>query len=236
MDKVTVFETADGGSIPSRGTNQFMKQETIIKIIIFFVVVIVGGISIYYAFRENPLSNIPSISLPPMPSVDFGISDYENKQLGFKFSYPNDIFKLTENELSVNLKSDYFVDADMSGIPGNKKIHYFGFNFQLEKMPVFESIKQELPPVIDMIFPDGKLENFQASEGFAEKMTVVEKESYAILQGIEGVNIQYIFVPKNENETLLIKFMYIGDFLSPQISETEQKAVFEFIIATLEFI
>lgn len=213
-----------------------MKQETIVKIIIFVVVAIVGLTSIYYAFQENPLSNIPDISLPLMPSFDFGISDYQNEEIGISFSYPNEIFKITENGNNLNLKSDYFVDADMSGIPGNEKIHYFGFDFQLDKMPIFETIKKELPSVIDMIFPEEKLENFQTSEGFAEKMTVLEKESYTILQGIEGVNIQYVFIPKNENETLMIKFMYIGDFLSPQISEIEQKAVFEFILATLKFI
>ena len=215
---------------------QNMKQETIIKIIVFMIVAVVGGASVYYAFQENPFSNIPGISLPPLPSIDFGISEYQNKELGISFSYPNKIFKLTENSNNLNLKSDYFVDADMSGIPGNEKIHYFGFDFSLKKLPIFETIKQELPSVVDIVFPNNKLEDFQNSEGFTEKTTIAEKEAYAILQGIEGVNIQYIFIPKNKNETLLMQFMYIGDFLNPEISETEQKTVFEFIITTLEFI
>lgn len=213
-----------------------MKQETIIKIMVFVVITVVGGTSVYYAFQENPFSNIPDISLPPLPSIDFGILDYQNKELGISFSYPNEIFKITENLNNLNLKSNYFVNADMSGISGNEKIHYFGFDFSLKKLPVFEIIKQELPSVINIIFPNDKLEDFQISEGFTQKITIAEKESYIILQGIEGVNIQYIFVPKNENETLLIKFMYIGDFLNPEVSETEQKAVFEFILATLKFI
>jgi hypothetical protein len=215
---------------------QNMKQETIIKIIVFMIVTVVGGASVYYAFRENPFSNISDISLPPLPSIDFGISEYQNKELGISFSYPDKILKLTENELNINLKSQYFTDADMSGIPGNEKIHYFGFDFSLKKLPIFEAIKQEMPYIIDMVFPNNKLEDFQKSEGFTQKINIIEKESYSILQGIEGINIQYIFIPKNENETLMIKFMYIGDFLSPQISETEQKAVFEFILATLKFI
>jgi len=213
-----------------------MKQEKIIKIIIFFVIVIVGFISIKYAFQENPLSNIPGISLPPMPSIDLGIANYENKNLGIKFSYPDKILKLTENELDINLKSRYFTDTNMSGIPGNEKIHYFGFDFSLKKLPIFETIKQEMPYVLEIIFPNGKLEDFQNSEGFTQKTTIAGKESYAILQGVEGVNIQYIFIPKNDNETILMQFMYIGDFLKPEISETEQKAIFEFITATFEFI
>jgi hypothetical protein len=124
----------------------------------------------------------------------------------------------------------------MSGIPGNEKIHYFGFDFFLKKSSVFETIKQEMPYVMEMIFPNGKLEDFQDSEGFTQKITIAGKESYAILQGVEGVNIQYIFIPKNDSETILIQFMYIGDFLNPEISETEQKAIFEFIKATIEFI
>lgn len=213
-----------------------MKQETIIKIIVFMIVAVVGGTSVYYAFRENPFSDIPNISLPPLPSIDFGISEYQNKELGISFSYPDKIFKLTENSNNLNLKSDYFIDANMSDVPDNEKIHYFGFDFSLKKLPIFETIKQELPSVVDIVFPNNKLENFQNSEGFTEKTTIAEKEAYAILQGIEGVNIQYIFIPKNENETLLMQFMYIGDFLNPEISETEQKTVFEFIITTLEFI
>jgi hypothetical protein len=213
-----------------------MKQEKIVKIIIFFVIVIVGFISIKYAFQENPLSNIPGISLPPMPSIDLGIAEYENKNLGIKFSYPDEILKLTENELSINLKSQYFTDADMSGIPDNEKIHYFGFDFSLKKSSIFEAIKQEMPYVMEMIFPNDKLEDFQDNEGFTQKIVIAKKESYAILQGVEGVNIQYIFIPKNENETILMQFMYIGDFLNPEMSETEQKAIFEFIKATIEFI
>ncbi len=221
---------------PEAQSIYYMKQEKIVKIIIFFVIAIVGIISIKYAFQENPLANLPSISMPPLSSVNLGFTNYESKNLGIKFSYPNEILQLSELETDLNLKSKYFVDADMSGIPGNEKIHYFGFNFSLKKLPTFETIKQELPPIIDMIFPNDKLEDFQNSEGFTEKIMVAEKESYAILQGIEGINIQYIFVPKNENETLLIQFMYIGDFLNPEISETEQKAIFEFIKATMEFI
>jgi hypothetical protein len=218
------------------GTQRIMKQEKIVKIIIFFIIVIVGFISIKYAFQENPLSNIPGISLPPMPSIDLGIISYENKNLGIKFSYPDEILKLTESESNINLKSQYFTDADMSGIPGNEKIHYFGFDVSLKKLSIFETIKQELPSIVDIVFPNDKLEDFQNGEGFTEKITIAEKESYAVLQGIEGVNIQYIFIPKNDNETILMQFMYIGDFLNPEISETEQKAIFEFIATTLEFI
>ena len=213
-----------------------MKEEKIIKIVVTLVIIIVGGISIYQTFKENPLANIPSISLPPIPSVDLGIVKYENKNLGIKFSYPNDILQLSETENSIDLKSKYFVDADMSGIPGNEKIHYFGFDFEIKKSSIFEAIKQELPFVIEIAFPNNKLEGFQSSDKFAEKITITQKESYSFLMGIEGVNIQYIFVPKNENETLLIKFMYIGDVLSPAISESDQKAIFEFITTTLEFI
>jgi len=213
-----------------------MKQETIIKIFVTLIIIIVGSLSIYYAFKENPLANTPGISLPPMPSINLGIANYENKNLGIKFSYPEETLQLSESENNVNLKSRYFVDADMSGIPGNEKIHYFGFDFSLKKSSIFEAIKQELPFVISTTFPNNKLEDFQGSEGFAEKITIVQKESYSFLLGIEGVNIQYVFIPKNENETLLIKFMYIGQFLNPEISETDQRSIFEFIINTLEFI
>ena len=213
-----------------------MKQEAIIKVIVTLIIIVVGGVSVYYAFQENPLSNIPDISLPPIPSINFGISDYKNEVLGFSFSYPDEVLKIAENESGVNLKSDYFVNADMSGILGNEKIHYFGFDFILKQLPGFEMIKQELPSIISMVFPNDNLKDFQNSEGFAEKIIIAEKESYAILQGIEGTYIQYIFIPKNENETLLIKFMYIGDFLKPEISETDQKTVFQFIATTLEFI
>ena len=236
MDKATVFETVDEGSIPSRGTKQTMKKEKIIKIIVTLVIIIIGGFSIYYAFKESPLSNIPSISLPPMPSIDLGIANYENKNLGIKFSYPNDTLQLSETENSANLKSKYFVDADMSGIPGNEKIHYFGFDFEIKKSSIFEAIKQEVPFVLETTFPDNRLENFQSSEGFAEKSVIAQKESYSFLMGIEGAYTQYIFIPKNENETLLVKFMYIGEFLNPEISEADQKAIFEFIINTLKFI
>lgn len=171
-----------------------------------------------------------------MPSINLGIANYENKDLGIKFSYPDEILQLSESEIDVNLKSRYFTDADMSGIPGNEKIHYFGFNFALKKSPIFGAIKQELPSIIDMAFPNGKLEDFQNSEGFTQKITIAGKESYSFLLGLEGVNIQYILIPKNDNETILMQFMYIGDFLSPEISETEQKAIFEFITATLKFI
>lgn len=213
-----------------------MKPEKIAKIIIFFVIAIVGIVTIKYALQENPLADIPSISLPPLPSINLGIINYENKNLGIKFSYPDKIFQLTENDLSVNLKSQYFTNTDMSGIPGNEKIHYFGFDFSLKKLPIFETIKQEMPYVMEMIFPNGKLEDFQNSEGFTQKIIINEKEAYTILQGIEGINIQYIFIPKNDDETILMQFIYIGDFLNPEISETEQKAIFEFIITTLEFI
>lgn len=213
-----------------------MKQEKIIKIIVALVIIIVGGASVYYAFRENPLASIPEISLPPLPSINLGIANYENKSLGIKFSYPEETLQLSESETDINLKSRYFVDADMSGIPGNEKIHYFGFNFSLKKLPVFEAIRQELPYVMATTFPNNKLEDFQNSEGFAEKIIINQKESYSFLMGIEGVNIQYVFIPKNENETLLIKFMYIGEFLNPEISEADQKSIFEFIINSLEFI
>ncbi len=248
MDKATVFETVDEGSIPSRGTKQTMKKEKIIKIIVTLVIIIIGGLSIYYAFKESPLSNVPSISLPPMPSIDLGIDNYENKNLGIKFfhpnqliriqkfSYPNDTLQLSETENSANLKSKYFVDADMSGIPGNEKIHYFGFDFEIKKSSIFEAIKQEVPFVLETTFPDNRLENFQSSEGFAEKSIIAQKESYSFLMGIEGAYTQYLFIPKNENETLLVKFMYIGEFLNPEISEADQKSIFEFIINTLKFI
>ncbi|HEU0050938.1 MAG TPA: hypothetical protein VFQ60_02680, partial [Patescibacteria group bacterium] len=96
-------------------------------------------------------------------------------------------------------------------------------------------IKDVLPLVFKQIFPGGTTQSFKGEPGFAEETIINGKKSYQITMGVEGINQTYLFLPRDSEHTMVLTLSWIGDFLNPSLSESNQKKIFDQLVNSLTF-
>lgn len=203
-------------------------------ILVVIIIVIIAAVIWYFFFaNKKPRIEIPKSLL--IPRVDGNLKEYKNDKYGFKLNYPEDIFHTSELPQGISLVSPYSVTENPSGLPGKETTHTFSIDFELKNLTLLDAVKEETPYLFTEMFPSGNIDSFRVIKGLFSKFKIAGRDALSSTQGAEGINIQYVFAPKSENETLVIRFRYIGDFLKPKISEQKQKELFELVINTLQF-
>jgi hypothetical protein len=201
-------------------------------ILIVVVAVVLGG---YFFFSTE--DSIQDVGL-----VDGQIS-YESQSLGIGFDYLDDKFELIEDANKVVLQSAYVVVENPSGIQGNESKHSFSIGFEVIKDELFNTMKNQSESAYSIMFPEGVESGLHEEADFSSYENIANKQGYSYSEGVEGINQKHIFLPMDSDETLVITFSYITDFLRDQatqqsgeyISEKDQKELFQSIIETLKF-
>ncbi len=217
---------------PKRHTNAFF---------IVIVLLLTGALGFVVMKNQNTevVNTEKPIEQPTVPVEQEEKSNsrlYEDYLLGIKVEYPNDIFVQKEIENGILLESAHSLVENFSGEPEGEFTHTFSIAFELKEVPLLELIEQEFGFVFLDVFPSSTQESFLKIDGFSSKITIDEKEGFSFISGIEGINTKHVFLAKTKEQTLVIAYNYIGDFLKPQLTEKEQKEIFNSVISTLEFI
>lgn len=166
---------------------------------------------------------------------------YSNQTLGIKFNFPADIFVVSHDGDRVLLTSKYFVDENNKGTPDGATRHPFQVSFELRKKGMGPSMHADSPAFAEAYEQNTMNGEKLRPREFIESVVAGKVKGYSFLQGVEGTNTRVGYLPKNFNETLVIKFSYITDFLHGATKPTwfpekEQLKVFSEIMKSLEFI
>ncbi len=236
------------------------------KIIIFIAAVaIIFGIDYFvYRVKEKPADNSPQIietegqssagnvgesgvaqekdlTISAPLKQEFVIEKsgegvQRNVKYGFEFKYPASIFKPVDSGAGVILSSPYSFIGTFSGREEDRFVHNFSINMEIYQMAILDAIKKDLPYAFASTFPDKTVSSFVKMEGFADKYALDGKNGFVFWIGAEGIDNEYVYVPKSEKETLVIRLKSIGDMLKPNISEKEQIKIFNDLMASFRFI
>ncbi|HNY97675.1 MAG TPA: hypothetical protein PKM84_00960 [Candidatus Pacearchaeota archaeon] len=161
---------------------------------------------------------------------------YRNAAYGIELKYPSNIFKISETEGEIIFYSPYSFVGTFSGDMKDKFVHNFSVTFKIDKTDILEAIKKNIPFGYLSSFPGKTLQSFTKVDGFSSSYSLGGKSGYAFWEGAEGVMTQYVFAPKSDKETLVVKFKYIADSLKPKISQQEQNRIFGNMMGSFLFL
>ncbi|MFA5166026.1 MAG: hypothetical protein WC449_01825 [Candidatus Paceibacterota bacterium] len=153
-----------------------------------------------------------------------------SRAMGFSFKYPANIFKVSAGKTSLLLFSQYSFISNFSGLSGQKMSHNYSIEFVNYNSDLQEALKKEMPYAVGQIFKDGK---FVPVPGYAEKFSLAGQDGFVVMEGAEGLNMHYFFLPKTAKTSLVIRFKFIGENLKPKLSEIEQKKYFNEVLSSL---
>jgi len=187
---------------------------------------------------EIKISSRPSIS-PQVAGANSVVAEkiqYQilapsiSRAMGLSFKYPANIFRISSGKASLLLFSQYSFVSNFSGLSGQKMSHNYSIEFVNYNNDLQEALKKEMPYAVGQIFKDGK---FVPAPGYAEKFSFAGKDGFVVMEGAEGLNMHYFFLPKTSKTSLVIRFKFIGENLKPKLSETEQKKYFNEVLSSL---
>lgn len=202
------------------------------KIVLVLIIVIIVIVGVALAWRYW-------LRLPTTGNWE----TYQDNQLGFKINYPAEMFNVSESPSGVSLLSAYSITDNPSGIPGKEAVHVFSINFELKRTDILKAIETESSYAFSQIFPDGTMQNFQVIDGFSDHFNSANRDGFSYLSGAEGLFIRYVFLPRNSNETLVVKFNHFDNSIfgsippdAGGISFEKQNEIFDTVMATLDFL
>lgn len=164
---------------------------------------------------------------------------YRDSETGWSFKYPAEVFMLVSSA-PATIQTKYYVVDNPSGMPGKEIIHRVAISLRLEQTGLIDTVKKSPYAIFSQSFPQGTEQSFLPSAGFAEKMTIANRNAYAFTVGVEGTNTRYLYLPRNIGSTLVIKFTFITDFLKDNIkpepiTEQQQQQWFKQVADTISF-
>lgn len=169
-------------------------------------------------------SSAPSAKAPlTVPST---WTAYSHKKLALSFSYPKDVFTLTEAAGKVVLASTLVRD-ELGGDPKPKKWVYGATFFVVTGTPEAYLQKEWKPFWVDAN-PGGK---FKETESLATT-TVAGKTGYALFGGVEGYNQRVLALARGK-ETVVVQLRTIGGVMGPKPDEVDQLHTFDILVASL---
>lgn len=145
---------------------------------------------------------------------------FTHSKLSFSFSYPASL-TVKEEATGVTVVGDTLASTEDRSGRSNKPIPLqLAIRVTQQSGDVVKVAKRRIPVFGDS-FPQGSVASFKESEGFAEKVVLGPLTGYRFTMGSHGTNEEVTFVPRDKN-TLVITCSYVGDSLSPKLSESEQ--------------
>ena len=151
---------------------------------------------------------------------------YRSAKLGVGFSYPKDIFKLSESPTQVVLAST--LSRDQLGGERKPRKWTYGARILVSPLSPERYLARHYKAFHADAFPGGV---FKETESItAEK--VAGRDAYRLWAGIEGYN-ERVFVLKKGTGSVALHFRTIGSVMSPTIPEDEQVKVFDQLLASL---
>lgn len=184
-------------------------------IAIGIVIVVVVGVNIWNTRNRTEKLNMPAFTLT---EKEGGLKTYESETFGMKVDFPAELFSFVNTTTGFSLTSPYHAVENYKGTPDGEFKHYFAFNFENQNLNVIDAIEQypQLGDFMIQSFEDGTEKSFKESPD-AVNVTVDSKKGYKFSFGIEGTYTRFYFIPKNENETLVIKQTDFSDFLAANV-------------------
>lgn len=205
-----------------------MKYPAIVSSIISITLLVGVGCA------PEPSAPTPSPTTPP--STTSGV--YESKTLGIKFSYPTDLFKVTESSGRVVVESPYHVIENYKGTPDGEFKHPFAITFLVRNMDMVSAMDEDLPA-----FKDAYEQGMRGEDvsNFMLPVTAASATGVKFIVGIEGTNRIYAYLPRGPKDTVVIEMTYITDFLKDAIkpkpiAEQAQLDAFYSVVDSLEFV
>ena len=185
----------------------------------------------------------------PTPSSTTGglydLANYTSPALGISFSYQKNFFTLAEHDGTVLLISPFYVSDNPSGLPNHEIKHTVGLVITKSSKLMADAINDESPFWVKN-YNAVKLNSVKKdplkmdSDQDGELFTVGGHEAYSFVEGLEGVNTKMVYVLAGENQTLVIRFSYITDFLKDGMKpdwlpEAEQHKLLKTILDSIDF-
>jgi hypothetical protein len=211
------------------------------------VLVIALGLLIYMQ-KNQPSPDTVVVTPPGQPTPKAALNHYASAQQTYEFDYPK-VFTLTDSPTKngpVELISQYYAIADFGGsgkLPGSTPLpqgmkFYFSTTLELRNLGLEAAMRKDNPNFATS-YIDNK-ENRKVDADFMQSETLAERPAYTFNVGVEGFNNKFVYIAKDANETLVLHFQYIGDFLKDNtkpeaIAEQEQLASFNTIVHSLKF-
>lgn len=151
---------------------------------------------------------------------------FAHKKLALSFSYPKDVFTLSEPAGKIVLTSALSRD-ELGGDPKPKKWVYGATLFVVPGTPE-AYFQKDWKPFWTDANPGGK---FKETESLATT-TVSGKSGYALFAGVEGYNTRVLAVARGK-ETVVIQLRTIGDVMGPKPPEADQSHTFDVLLSSL---
>jgi len=232
--------------------NNQQKQSPIIFIVLV-VLFVAGGFSYWYVKNKNQPTKPttpPSTDSSTIPTIPTSTENpnankhFVSKIQNLEFDYPA-LFNLTETNQGkiISLKSQYYITPEVingSIIDESVPPHYFGITFETKNMSLIDAMKQDNPFYAEAYLMLTTTTNPKPSPAYAmNQETVAGKKAYSFQAGSEGINTKFVYIIKNDSETLLVKLASIGDFLKEStepshLPENEQSKAFETVLQSLQ--
>ena len=143
-----------------------------------------------------------------------GWKTYQNKKAGFQVSYPTETFHASFGPQTFTL-------MDGSNIAS--------FSFEPKQLNVMDAIEQNTPYGDDFLqsFTKGTLESFKPKGTTAMHYSLAGKTGFKFRMANSGVTTDYIFLAKNEKETLVVTYA---------IPQKQERETYDSVMATLNFL
>ena len=128
-------------------------------------------------------------------------------------------------EKTVELLSPYYIVENYKGAPDGEIKSYFSLKFMVDKVGILNAIHDN---------------NFMFVLADAKQYEVVGKKAYRFTIGIEGNYVDVIYLPINEEKTLVVEYRYFSDFLKDNVrpkpfSQKQEETNFNFVMSSLKF-